>query len=207
MPTSQRLNVTLSIGEAVNSYPVWVYKDTQLSCPDGVMITQSVQEALSALKSGGCVFLTPHANEIHFPQSIQAQFTTDFWSVGTFAGQSGFMGCMMDPEHPVFRDFPTEFHSNWQWWPMCRGRAVILPDDIQPIITGLDCYARMRHMGMLVEARVGKGKLMLSSMGLLETQEYPEVRAMTRSILNYMGSGEFIPDQVLSDKTISELVR
>src|SRR5690625_7123071 len=49
----------------------------------------------------------------------------------------GTMGLLMDPEHALFRDFPTEFHSNWQWWPIAKAsRPVILditPDEYRPI--------------------------------------------------------------------------
>jgi hypothetical protein len=119
--------------------------------------------------------------------------------VGTFAAQEGFMGVLVEPEHPVFAGFPTEFHSNWQWWPMSQGRAMMLPLETKALVTALDCYARMRHMGMLVEGRVGEGKLMVSSMGLLENRMYPEARAMLQSILDYMASDAFGPTQALRE--------
>ena len=118
-------------------------------CPtgrDGVLVTASIGEALAHLQAGKTVLLDPPSDEAHFPQSVQAQFTTDFWSVGTFAQQSGFMGCMMDQQHPVFDQFPTDFYTNWQWWPMCRGRAMILPQHLDALVTGIDCYARLRRL-------------------------------------------------------------
>lgn len=72
------------------------------------------------------------------PNSIKTQFTTDFWSVGTFPLQEGSMGQLMDEEHPIFADFPTEYYSNWQWWPMANTRAVILPRKMECIITEMD---------------------------------------------------------------------
>lgn len=205
--SASRLNLTVQIGPHRNGYPVWVYPDAPFSPPDGAVVTAGVSEALSALRAGKAVLLDPPATEEHFPQSIQAQFTTDFWSVGTFPKQEGFMGCCMDPLHPVFRGFPTEFHSNWQWWPMCRGRSMLLPDSVAPIVTGLDCYARMRKMGLLFEANVGKGRLLLSSMGLLEQREYPEVRGLLASIAAYMGSPEFRPAQAIPADLLRALVK
>lgn len=117
------------------------------------------------------------------------------------------MGCCMDPAHPAFREFPTEFHTNWQWWPMCRGRSMILPEHIAPIVSGLDCYAHMRKMGLLLEAKVRSGRLMLSSVGLLENMRHPEVKALYRSILSYMAGPEFAPAQELRPEELGALVR
>ena len=203
----QRLDITVEIGEAINSYPIWVYPDIGLVVPDTVMLTQDTAEAITALAGGKTVFLTPEATEVNFPNSIKTYFTTDFWSVGTFPKQSGFMGCLVDPRHRVFEGFPTEFHSNWQWWAMCQGRAMILPREVSPLVTALDCYARMRHMGMLLEFNVGAGKLVVSSMGLMERMEYPEVRAFTQSIVNYMDSEGFRPKQDISVDVLNGLVR
>jgi len=203
---SKKLTIAVSINTALNEYPVWVYQDNALTCPDTVLITKSADEAIRALKNGKNVFLSPPAVKEYFPNSIQTQFTTDFWSVGTFVNQEGFMGCLLDPAHPVFSEFPTEFHSNWQWWPMCQGRAIVLPYGMEPLVTALDCYARMRNMGMLLEARVEKGKLIISSMGLHEKTGYPEVRALIRSIVHYMESNAFCPKREISVEALKEMV-
>lgn len=205
-PVPCRLTITVTVADACNDYPLWVYPDGEPAAPEHVLVTQSVQEALSALNTGKTVFLTPKGTEAQFPGSAKAQFSTDFWSVGTFSKQSGFMGCMVEPQHPVFAQFPTEFHSNWQWWPMCRGRAMVLKQGQDSLVTGLDCYARMRNMGLLLEARVGSGRLMLSSMGLLENKEYPEVKALLRSIYAYMASADFSPIQEMDAAELCTLV-
>ena len=194
-----RLQLVVTVGQAENRYPLWVYPDKTLVVPSSVVMTQSAQEARQALKAGRKVFYTPPATDEHFPNSIRTQFTTDFWSVGTFPKQEGFMGLLVEPTHPVMSGFPTEFHTNWQWWPMCQGRAMVLPQNTTALVTGLDCYARMRNLGLLVEGVVGQGQMMISSMGLLQMQEYPEVRALLQSILDYMDSEAFHPEQQLTD--------
>lgn len=203
---ARQLTVTAEIAGRSVSYDLWVYPEQLGPNPPQVFITRSVREAAEALEMGKTVFLDPVADKEHFPGSVKAQFTTDFWSVGTFPEQEGFMGCCMDPEHPVFQGFPTKFHSQWQWWPMCRGRAVILPEGMEPLVTAVDCYAYMRKMGMLLEAKVGQGKLMLSSMGLQDHRQHPEVRALQHSILSYMASGRFEPVQDMSREVLSQLV-
>ena len=59
-------------------------------------------------------------------------------------------GELIDDSHPLFRNFPTEFHTNWQWWPMAVQRAVILPEAVSAIITEMDSYAWLRADGAAV---------------------------------------------------------
>jgi hypothetical protein len=205
LPT--KLMLTVSVEEIENDYPIWVYPESPIKIPNEITITRTYEETEHELKKGKRVLYSPMANEDHFPNSVQSQFTTDFWSVGTFANQSGCMGCLIDNSHPVFHAFPTEFHSDWQWWPMSNGRAMLLPEGLNPIITVMDCYARLRRMAFLLEGKVGDGKLMISSMGLFEKQEYPEVRALTNSILNYMASDEFEPKQAISFDMLQGIIK
>lgn len=149
--------------------------------------------------------MTPPSLKEALPFSVQAQFTTDFWSVGTFAEQEGAMGQLIDDRHPLFDHFPTEFHTNWQWWPMASQRAFILQERYEAIITEMDSYAFLRPMAQLFECRCDAGKLMLSSMGLQELQQYPEARALLNAIYRYMESDKFTPKQIIDMAVIEQL--
>ena len=116
------------------------------------------------------------------------------------------MGQLIDSSHPLFADFPTESHTDWQWWPMASRRAVILPERISAIITEMDSYAYLRPMAQLFECRCGGGRLLFSSLGLQELQQYPEARALLSSIYRYLGSAEFAPAQELAVEMIASLV-
>ena len=203
-----RLDLTVRIGEMSNTYPVWVYPAENPVCPESVYETERLDSrAKEVLEAGGRVYLTPPSREENLPHSIRAQFTTDFWSVGNFAAQEGGMGQLIDEKHPLFEEFPTEFHTNWQWWPMAGQRAVILPQPMKAIITEMDSYAYMRPMIQLMECRCGNGKLMLSSLGLQVLQQYPEARALLSAIYHYMDSERFDPEQSMEAEIIEELVR
>ncbi len=207
-----RLELTVSMehgtGKLCASYPVWVYPPVKPACPKEVYETAWLDErAREVLAAGGKVYLTPPSTSQALPNSIQAQFTTDFWSVGTFSEQEGAMGQLIEEGHPVFRDFPTEFYTNWQWWPMAGQRAVILPERYESIITEMDSYAYLRPMTQLLECRCGGGRLLFSSMGLQDLQEYPEARALLSSIYRYMGSEEFAPKQEIAWEVLEKLVR
>ena len=191
-----RLELKISLNGRENLYPVWVYPPVTPVCPEGVYQTEQLdQKARDTLQAGGTVYLSPPSTKEALPASVQAQFTTDFWSVGTFDGQEGCMGQLIDTEHPLFRLFPTEFHTNWQWWPMAVQRAVIVPEDCKAIVTELDSYAWLRPMAQLFECRCGGGRVMFSSMGLQNLQEYPEARTLLAALYRYMDSEEFQPQQ------------
>ena len=208
-----RLDLTVSVGDGsgadiVNTYPIWVYPPVKPVCPEDVYETKHFDEkAREVLAAGGRVYLSPDSTQESLPNSIQAQFTTDFWSVGTFPLQEGGMGQLIDDSHPIFENFPTEFHTNWQWWIMAGQRAVILPKAMKSIITEMDSYAYMRPMAQLLECRCGDGKLLLSSMGLQNLLQYPEVRALQFSIYEYLASDKFEPVQEISPEIVAELVK
>lgn len=203
---SGKYMLTVSVGDIKTEYPVWVYTDEEYSVGD-VIVCRTYGEAIERLKEGKTVFLSPTSDKEHFPASIKAHFTTDFWSVGTFPFQEGYMGCSIDPEHDIFNHFPTDSFSNWQWWALTNSYAMILPDYIEPVFDVLDSYSRLRKLGFIVEATVEGGKLLLSSMGLLEKTQYPEVRAMLKSIFAYMNSEKFNPKQRMSVQQLKKLIK
>lgn len=205
---SAALILTVSIGDCTSTYPVWVYKKTSPECPKNVYETRVFDEQTRAvLQNGGRVYLSPDADKESLPYSIKTQFTTDFWSVGTFADQEGGMGQLIDTEHPIFKEFPTDFHTDWQWWIMTTKRAVILPHPMKTIITEMDSYAFLRPMAQMIEFRCLKGKVLLSTMELHKSQQYPEVRALQASIYTYLSGENFEPAEEITEEELSMLVR
>lgn len=203
-----QLELAVDLGKAVNRYPVWVYPPVSPVCPASVYETTCMDgKAEAVLEAGGTVYLAPPSTKEALPHSIQAQFSTDFWSVGTFQGQEGAMGQLIDAGHPIFREFPTQFHTNWQWWPMASQRAVILPKRYRAIVAEMDSYAYLRPMAQLLECRCCRGRLLFSSMGLQDLQRYPEARMLLAAIYRYMESAEFAPEQEISPDVWRELVR
>ena len=164
------------------------------------------EKAKEVLRRGGTVYLSPESTKEALPKSVQAQFSTDFWSVGTFSGQEGAMGQLIDCDHPVFADFPTEFYTNWQWWPMAVQRAVILPKKYKAIVTEMDSYATLRPMAQLFECRCMGGKLFFSSLGLQNLLQYPECKALLYSIYKYLSSEKIHPAQEIDSEEIAGLV-
>jgi hypothetical protein len=218
---AERLDIHITVGKYENSYPIWVYPKSEpiglmeqeeayyYEGKDGVKIriaSYMDDETLKWLEAGGSVYLEPRPLKEKMPASIGGQFTTDFWSVGTFPNQEGGMGMVIDQEHRALRDFPTEGQTNWQWWLMASGRPMILPESIKPVLTVPDSYRRLKHMGLLFEAKTGTGAVTASGMGLRYNQQYPEAVALLHSILTYMEADGFEPKQQISISEIEKLV-
>ena len=205
---SAALILTVSIGDCTSTYPVWVYQKTSPECPKNVYETRVFDEQTRAvLQNGGRVYLSPDADKESLPYSIKTQFTTDFWSVGTFTDQEGGMGQLIDTEHPILKEFPTDFHTDWQWWIMATKRAVVLPRPMKTIITEMDSYAFLRPMAQLIEFRCLKGKVLLSTMELHKSQQYPEARALQTAIYEYLSGEDFEPSEEIAEEELSMLVR
>jgi hypothetical protein len=195
-----------------NSYPIWVYPtniDTKI--PENILVSRKLDRiTLAKLAEGGNVLFIPEFNDIK-DLSVGGLFTPDYWNWRMFKGISesnnkpvspGTMSILTDPTLPLFNDFPTEFHSNWQWWAIVKNsRPFILdkaPKNYRPLVQVIDNIDRNHKLGLIFEFAVGKGKLLVCMSDLKAAQNKPETRQLYNSILNYMSSTEFNPTQVLS---------
>lgn len=164
---------------------------------------------------GGKVLLSPKVDKNTLPTSVKGCFTTAFWSsIFLSEEQPGTMGLFINHENPAFSQFTTDYYTDYQWWPMCRlGRPMVIDalikdnQKIEPIIKVIDGFLSNRNMAMLFEAKVGEGKLKVSSMGLNELEnEYIEAKNLKHSILNYMNIYKFNPKFEVSIDDINLLV-
>ena len=189
---------------------IWIYPEEAEVTADGILRSERVmEEVLSALERGERVLLEPPSTEEALPGSIRGQFTTDFWSVGTFPQQEGGMGLLIQEDHPLFSAFPTSFHTDYQWWLMAGQRAMRLPDERYAdgvLIRQMDSFATLRSFAMLTEVCVGPGRLMISSMDLKRLPQKPEVRALQNAILKYMKTGAFSPKTEMTPEALQALL-
>jgi hypothetical protein len=202
-----------------NSYPIWVYP-TQIDAkiPDNILVTRKLNGIVfSKLAEGGSVLLYPEFSDIK-EMSVGGLFTPDYWNWSMFKGISesqnkpvspGTMSILTDPLHPLFTDFPTEFHTNWQWWSIVKNsRPFILdnaPKNYFPIVQVVDNIQRNHKLGLIFEFTVGKGKLLVCMTDLKAIQNKPEGRQFYSSVLKYMSSGKFNPPQVISQGELYSL--
>jgi hypothetical protein len=116
------------------------------------------------------------------------RFLPVFWSNAYFPDQPAAMGVLCDPAHPALQSFPTGDGSDFQWWELMEGgRAVVLdgaPANLQPLVQVIDDYHRNHKLGAVIEARVGKGTLVISSLDLVtRLEERPAARQLRHSLL------------------------
>lgn len=121
----------------------------------------------------------------------------------------GTLGLLIDPKHPLLKDFPTDFHTNWQWFPMIKhSRPFILdqtPQDYLPIVQVIDNVERNHKLGLIFEFEVNGGKLLVCMSDLPAIQDKPEARQLYGSILSYMASDVFSPSCKITFNELSAL--
>jgi len=80
-------------------------------------------------------------------------FSSIFWNTAWTNNQKPHtLGILCDPEHPALAEFPTEYHSNWQWWDaMSHSYAILLEDfsvDLKPIVRVIDDWVSNRRLAL-----------------------------------------------------------
>lgn len=201
-----------------NQYDLWLYPPkVDTSTPAGVVVTNRLDAAaLEQLATGEKVLLFHRTRDLK--RSVGGAFPTDFWCWPMFAKgaiakglepEPGTQGFLCDPKHPALATFPTEFHSNWQWWQIVKNsRPIILdetPADYRPIIHVIDNFARNHKLGLLFETKIGKGKLLVCASDLPALQAHPEARQLLHSLLRYVDSPAFDPKVELDAELLKKL--
>jgi len=204
-----------------NSYPIWVYPaNIDIKVPDNILISKKLDKiTLSKLENGGLVLFIPEFKDIK-DLSVGGLFTPDYWNWRMFKGISesnnkpvspGTMSILTDPRLPLFNDFPTEFHTNWQWWPIVKNsRPFILdntPKNYRPLVQVVDNIERNHKLGLIFEFSVGKGKLLVCMSDLKAIQNKPEGRQLYSAIIKYMSSDKFSPSESFTSGELVSLFR
>ena len=186
-----------------NHYDVWGYppkNPTGLTgLPEPIAFARSPQKALTALHEGKRVLLAPAAKAP--VRGIPGFFASDFWCFPMFrrGNPPGTLGLLCDPAHPALAQFPTESHTNWQWWHiLMNSRSVILDDlpaELRPIVQVIDNFDKDRNhrLGLIFEARLDRGKLLFCGSDLVAFADHPEARQLRTSLEVYMASPRFEP--------------
>ena len=140
---------------------------------------------------------------------VKQTYLPVFWNTSWFKMRPPHTtGAYIHKEHPLFRHgFPTDDWSNLNWWELLNKAQVMnlmeLPANYQSPIQPIDTWHVSRKLGMLVEARVGKGRLLMTTMDITRDLDHrPVARQMRKAILSYMQSNDFQPALELSVEQI-----
>lgn len=213
------LSVFIDSTDYQNNYSIWVYPTSTTLNTRDVFVSSLLNKAVvSQLEAGGKVLLMPKASSL-VGTSVAGMFTPDFWNYGMFKSISaangspvspGTMGLLMDPTHPLFAQFPTDFHTNWQWWHLCKESRAwnisALDSSYRPIVQVIDNMERVNKLAMIAEFNVGTGRLLVCTARLNEMPERAEARQLYGSILAYMQSSAFKPTYNLTPEQLRQLI-
>ena len=217
---AEKLTLSLQIEgtDYRNVYDVWVYPEKHtMDAPADVLVTKDLNTAIKQLQEGGKVLLFPALEDLQ-EQTVGALFQTDYWNYKMFKTicegngkpvSPGTMGLLVQNEHPALADFPTEYHTNWQWFPIVKqSRPMVLdrlPADYKPIVQVIDNIERNHKLGLLYEIKVGSGKLLVCMADIEAAQDKPEARQLLQSMLEYVGSDKFQPSLQLTTAELQQL--
>lgn len=205
-----------------NTYDLWVYttpKNIDYLKKQVVIAKDLTSDVVKKLEKGAKVLWLPTTSS-HFvaaddtlsqsdnatPYTVGGLFQTDYWNYRMFKTicennkkkvSPGTLGILTNPEHPIFKGFPTEMHTNWQWFPIIKESHPLVLDnfakDYRPVVQVIDNIERNHKLGLVMEWKVGAGKLLICMSDLEKAAKYPEGRAFYESVLGYMQSDEFNP--------------
>ena len=202
--------------ELKNHWDFWVYPDAKQD-DDAEIIKDKLfyiadtldSKALKTLAKGGTVLITA-AGKVKLGSDVKQTYLPVFWNTSWFKMRPPHTtGAYIQKEHPLFKyDFPTDDWSNLNWWELLNKAQVMnlreLPADYQPPIQPIDTWHVSRKLGMLIEARVLQGRLLMTTMDInSHLDERPVARQMRHALLTYMQSADFQPQITLKPETIN----
>ncbi len=221
---AKRLNLHLSLKgnkNYSNSYPIWVYETPdKITVPENIVVADKLNvDIIRQLENGANVLLFP-ATDYVLHNSLPGLFPPDFWNYGMFKSISesngkplspGTLGILTDPKHPVFHSFPTDYHTNWQWFSIIKASRPMILDqlakDYKPIVQVIDNLERNHKLGLIFEFKSGKGKLLVCMSQLNKIADKPEAAQLYRSIISYMNSTSFQPVYNISGSELYDLFK
>ena len=225
-PSKITLTVTISSGDKKwkNHWDFWVMPsldsetesvtakvELRKGFVDGVYISDTLDDlAIETLKRGHKVLLTA-AGKVRYGNDIKLNYLPVFWNSSWFKMRPPHTtGAYIDITHPVYCDFPTDDWTNLLWWELVNRAQVMnlseFPADYQPPMQPIDTWHVSRKCGMIIEANVLGGKLLMTTIDITSNLRSRLVaRQLRKSIINYMKSNDFKPSITLDESVIRHL--
>lgn len=212
VPAKYRLCVRLDGLAVENDWEFWVYPaETDVAIPDGIRVSHRLGDVeWLHLGNGGRLLILPDPATV--PTPVQIGFSPIYWNTAWTINQPPHtLGLLCDPAHPALALFPSESHSNWQWWDVVhRGAAMVLdglPVALRPLVQPIDDWHHNRRLGLVFEALVNGGRLLVCSADVrTEMGQRPVARQFLRSLLAYMVSDQFAPSVELTPQSVKRVI-
>lgn len=212
-PAAFNLTVAVTGTDACNDWDIWVYPDTlDTAAPAGILVVSDLDSStVSKLSDGAKVLLA--LNPAQIKTDVRLGFSSIFWNTAWTNGQAPHtLGILCDPAHPALAKFPTDFYSNWQWSEPVRNAAAMemdhLPVGLRPIVQVVPDWFEPKRLGLVFEAKVGKGSLLVCSVNFdVDLESKPVIRQLKHSLLEYMNSDAFAPANRVKIESIQSMFR
>lgn len=205
---ASKLDIIVKVNgtDYANKWNLWVYPEKTETNWGTVNYTRNYEEAITLLAKGKNVLFNPDWKTM---KGIEGKFVPVFWSPVHFPKQAGTMGLLCDPKHKAFADFPTDMHTDWQWWDLIVNSTTMVTDSLQggtPIVEMIDNFSNNRRLASLYEGKVGEGKLIIATFDLeSDLPNRATANQMLLSLVNYMNSPHFNPNKITNIEKISEI--
>ncbi|MBK1827320.1 discoidin domain-containing protein [Haloferula rosea] len=209
-PVQLTLEVSGPSEDITNSWPIWVYpRNAPAAEKDLIIHRGTTEECMADLAAGKSVLLLPPSGAVR--KSLPARFIPVFWSPLHFPNQPGTLGATIETDHPLWNHFPTDSHTNWQWWELTATSTAVDLSGVDASVAKpfrfIDKYDRNALPTGIFEARVGPGKLLVCT---LDVESRPDerivARQLKRALIQRIQSSDFNPSGVLSPSQLQELI-
>ncbi|MGI6232048.1 MAG: sugar-binding domain-containing protein [Prevotella sp.] len=211
-----QLKFELTINGKTNDWNIWVYPDKQPVVDRQIIVTDTLDaQTLKRLQGGAKVLLSLGKGRVapDMGGKVAVGFSSIFWNTWWTGGQAPqTLGILCDPRHPALADFPTQYYSDYQWFDMMSQADAIeytkLSDKLSPVVRIIDDWFTARPLALLVEARVGKGSIIISGADLIhDLADRPAALQLRASLTNYMSGHSFAPKVKLGVADLQKLFR
>ena len=215
-PARYQLMVGLKGTPYENDWNLWVYPAIAKPAAADVLVRDKLDAAAcDLLAKGGKVLLTIPGTQVrNFDTApVKLGFSSIFWNTAWTVRQAPTtLGILCDPKKPALAEFPTDFCSDWQWWYLIHRagalRLDLLPRELKPVVRIIDDWVTARPLGLIVEGRVGPGKIVVCGFDLTSSAlTDPVSRQMRTSLTDYLASPRCRPATELTVEAISQLAR
>jgi hypothetical protein len=211
-PQELTLELRMAGSEIANSWRIWVYPavDDTLT-QEGILVAEAWTPTVKkTLQSGGRVLLMPNKESVR--DGVDIRFWTVFWGRGLFPHLPRPMGIFCDPADPALAWFPTREHSDWQWNDLLTDAYALnlneLPFEYEPVVHVIDDFNLSHRLGVILEAKVGQGTLLISTLNLgTEGQRSLSQRNMLNNLLTRVTADDFKPVHSISVEQLEKLFR
>lgn len=215
-PTQLIVSVALENTSVKNQWNIWVYPAQKQDIENKPYVTSVFDNSvINRLNNGETVLLLSPKGNVSPEKggNIIVGFSSIFWNTAwTYNCPPHTLGILCNPEHPALASFPNQGYSDYQWWDIVTScDAMIMndfPADFRPVVHLIDDWFKNRRLGLLFEAKIGNGKLMVCSSGLdRDPIQHPGAAQFKQSILEYISSDKFNPQQEIQPELIMALFK